>query len=253
MGLAHSPRIITDRLAFLLDASNSKSYESGSYWYDFMEKVSPNSSSGYGSLVSGAIHNSNGYWTFDGTNDSVLLLAEFNDLLPEHSDFTMSFWVNFDTLSQGGYLIKANTTTSFNLMFAPTYSAGTPSNSGGSDIGGATSNVLGIQMQEGAPNYTLFYVTTTSDPISANTWHNIVVVVNPSNNVFRIYVDGVEKGRFNSSTCDGVRSLSSTTFLSGGTSPYFDGKMATFSLHQKALSTSEIQQNYNALKGRYGI
>ena len=34
---------------------------------------------------------------------------------------------------------------------------------------------------------------------------------------------------------------------------YFDGKISNFRIYSKALTTSEIQQNFNALRGRYGI
>ena len=40
MGLAHSPRIVTDGLILALDAANTKSYPSsgGSTWYDLSGK-----------------------------------------------------------------------------------------------------------------------------------------------------------------------------------------------------------------------
>jgi hypothetical protein len=39
---------------------------------------------------------------------------------------------------------------------------------------------------------------------------------------------------------------------SAGTS-YFGGKVAMYLVYQKALTVAEIQQNYNALKGRFGL
>ena len=33
----------------------------------------------------------------------------------------------------------------------------------------------------------------------------------------------------------------------------FNGSIYNFMVHSKALTTSEVQQNYNALKGRFGL
>jgi len=40
---------------------------------------------------------------------------------------------------------------------------------------------------------------------------------------------------------------------SGGGSSHFDGKIANVSIYNRALSASEIQQNFNALRGRFSI
>ena len=65
MGLAHSPRIVTDGLVLALDAANTKSYGgSGTTWTDLSGK-------GNNGDIDGATHNSDGYFSFDGSNDKV--------------------------------------------------------------------------------------------------------------------------------------------------------------------------------------
>ena len=68
MGLAHSPRIVTDELVLALDAGNTKSYPgSGTTWTD----LSGNGNDG--TLLNSPTFNSanGGYLDFDGTNDYV--------------------------------------------------------------------------------------------------------------------------------------------------------------------------------------
>ena len=70
MGLAHSPRIVTDGLVLALDAGNTKSYPgSGTTWTD----LSGNSNTGTLTSMDGNNYNSanGGYLDFDGTDDYV--------------------------------------------------------------------------------------------------------------------------------------------------------------------------------------
>ena len=47
---------------------------------------------------------------------------------------------------------------------------------------------------------------------------------------------------------------SSESFLIGrGLNGYFDGRMSNTQIYNRALSTEEVTQNYNALKGRFGL
>ena len=87
-------------------------------------------------------------------------------------------------------------------------------------------------------------------------WYNICVVLDPSNNKFYTYVNGKLKALFNSSSCDGIKSSSSNFDLGSGTvsgNSTLNGNIAQFSVYSKALSETEVVQNYNALKGRFGI
>ena len=37
------------------------------------------------------------------------------------------------------------------------------------------------------------------------------------------------------------------------TGQFTNGRLSTFSIYNKALSVAEISQNFNALRGRYGL
>ena len=78
MGLAHSPRIITDGLKLALDAGNSKSWNVG-ISSDWTDRVGGHN----GTLVNGTFHNDGpfvdaGYVEFDGTGDYVTSSASSN-------------------------------------------------------------------------------------------------------------------------------------------------------------------------------
>ena len=91
MGLAHSPRIVTDGLVLSLDAGSSKNYNVGisTNWVD---KFGGNN----GTLVNGTYHNDGpfvgaGYVEFVGTGDAVSAPAG-SDFAYGTGDFTIEGW-----------------------------------------------------------------------------------------------------------------------------------------------------------------
>jgi len=73
------------------------------------------------------------------------------------------------------------------------------------------------------------------------------------------YVYGYKNGAFiNSAVLSGggqLKTMSASTTIahSPGTSEYLDGKLATVQIYNRALSATEILQNYNATKSRFGL
>ena len=90
MGLAHSPRIVTEGLVLALDAGNTKSYPgSGTTWTDLSGKGNN------GSLTSMNGNNYNsangGYLDFDGSIDQINC-GSSDDFAFGTGDFTIEFW-----------------------------------------------------------------------------------------------------------------------------------------------------------------
>ena len=89
--------IVTDGLILHLDAGNKNSYPgSGTTWTDLSGK-------GYdGTLTNGPSFNSQGYISFDGSNDYITTA----DIDHGTSQFTLETWVYFSSLSTAAALIK---------------------------------------------------------------------------------------------------------------------------------------------------
>ena len=85
--------------------------------------------------------------------------------------------------------------------------------------------------------------------VTDGNWHYYVVVNDASSNA-KLYYDGELLGTAT------YRNASANTNLTigGNTDTYqWNGSISNFQLHNKVLTVAEIQKNYNALKGRYGL
>jgi hypothetical protein len=216
MGIDYNNVIVTDGLIFYLDAANSRSYPgSGNTSYDL---------SGFGntgSIVNGTGFSStnNGHFIFDGTNDQIQFT---NTILSGSQDFTISSWVQ----SSGG------TGTIFG-----NYPAGN------------------LQMFY-SPSYIGFWLDNNSAYANAPTYYsaNIVnlIVQRSSGTNLAVYLNGqvIKTGSSNST-------IGSTSDFRIGASTanneLFQGKIYNIQVYNRALSATEILQNYNAIKRRYGL
>jgi len=97
-----------------------------------------------------------------------------------------------------------------------------------------------------------------------NTWHNFVYTTNSSGN--KLYLDGIlENPSYVAGTADRNSVFNpynagqtNIGFLLGarqfeGINLYTKSNCGYFSVYNKALTLAEVTQNYNAMKGRYGL
>ena len=223
MATKYNPTIVIDNLVLCLDAANPKSYPgSGITWTD----MSGNENNG--TLVNGVGYSSNdgGSLTFDGSNDYVQCP---NDMFNPNSNFTISAWVNSDVFSStNDYTIVSdyNNTGSFHLRYR---------------------NGTGVQMVD---SYVVEIGTFSSSTLSASTWYNITVT--RSSNTYTLYLNGSSTSTLTSSNTYDRGPQSIGVNYSAGVEAW-DGKIATIIAYSRALTASEVLQNYNAHKGRYGL
>ena len=89
---------------------------------------------------------------------------------------------------------------------------------------------------------------------SFNNWYHLGFTY--SGTTFTAYINGSSIGTATftrqppSSLHYGLCSIDSTNM---GTGAYGSGKMGNFMFYNRALSATEVLQNYNAQKGRYGL
>ena len=88
--------------------------------------------------------------------------------------------------------------------------------------------------------------------LQANTWYHVTSTWNTGTNTVIGYLNGVEK--FNSANTYWATTMPSVTFGNGfsGTR-YFTGKLPNAQIYNRVLTATEVAQNFQAIRGRYGV
>jgi hypothetical protein len=209
--------IVTDGLILNLDAGSLLSYAgSGNSWVD----VSKNNNIGL--LVNGPTYTGSGtssYLSFDGVNDYVQFS---NMLLSGSQNFTICAWVQY--INSNGHIFGNYPAGNLQVFYGPSY-IGLWLNNNSAYANAATYyrsgiNHIVVQRSEGSKLYVwlngVLIKTGISDSSIGNTT-NFRIGLNTSNNE-------AQGGRF-----------------------------YNLQVYNRALRSSEIYQNYNAMRSRYGI
>jgi len=223
MALFHSPRIATNNLTMYLDAANTKSYSgSGTAWND----LSGNGNNG--TLTNGPIFSSSnkGSFLFDGTNDYVNGTSSSSLYT---GDITVEAWIKIDTSPSDWVRI-----------------VGTGGNTGGRTFGlwySATRTLLWQRWGATDPGI-------QSDSLNTSSWYYVVATTSGSSHV--VYVNGAVIG---SASAAGPWAASNETITIGyaGFHTYITGSVGVVRLYTLGLTQTQVLQNFNALRGRYGI
>ena len=222
--------VVRDGLVFYIDAANQRSYPgSGTVWNSL--KNSNNS----GSIDNNPTFSTNnsGFFTFDQVGDKV----NYPSLLSLDALRTVSVWIKTPTtptgtvISEGGKIIMGMSDTQFWIF---------------------KYNTSDSLYSSGNLSYGAYNVSVTS-----NTWYNLTAVMyGTGNNDFYLYVNGQPVTLSYSSTGMGgytnegswmaVNGKSGSTYYN-----YYNGSIASLNIYNRALSTAEVLQNYNALKGKF--
>jgi hypothetical protein len=225
--------IVTNGLVLYLDASNTKSYVSGSTTWNDVSRSGNN-----GTLVNGPTFNSEngGSIVFDGSNDLVEITNSTS-----LTSFTISMW--FKMTGPGSTGGASNTT--YNSLFGI--------NSGLRRILVATSANTGVEegrilVQMGGSNY----FSSSSTATVTNRWNNVVYTWQA--NTATIYINGIaETTQTNSSVTFPAANL----FLGAYSNPVvayaMKGNISQTSIYNRVLTSSEVLQNFNATKSRFGL
>lgn len=230
MAFSRGPSIIRNGLVFAIDAGTTRSYPgTGTSWYDISgngNHATLNNGPTFSLTNSGAI-------ILDGTNDSVTV-ADNSKLKFDSGYFTVEAVINITSISSKQRIV----------------SRGSSSWSQGWHIA-ARSTQWEFECSDGvsSPGNSFLINTTTTVGINCVSW-----TVTPSSAI--LYINGSQLGSTQTIT-EGVAFANSTTtmgigaFESGG--EYLTGRIHTVRLYSRTLSASEILQNYNNTKNRYGL
>ena len=99
---------------------------------------------------------------------------------------------------------------------------------------------------------------TTTNSLSSNTWYHVTCVYEGSSNgssaTARIYINGVEN---NTSSLYADRTGNSqnqtSSFVLGSWDGYLTGNIALSRMYNKVLDSTEVLQNFNYTKDRFGL
>jgi len=239
------PNVVEDGLILALDAGNTKSYPgSGTTWTDTV-------GSNNGTLTNGPTfsRDNGGYLDFDGTDDFVTLGTQINSDITT-TNVTISFWAYIDSTANDEIFVSMESLALGQplIIWYDTSSTYEVQNTGSGDVGGGSTNVITTAVTDASSEKRF---TTSNNALSANTWYNIAVVLDVTNNEFYTYINGVEEAKWTSNNTSGGIKSTTNDFRIGGGSPYLDGRISNFSVYNKALTAAEVKQNFNAIKNRY--
>lgn len=226
--IASSGSGVTSDLMLHLDASNSSSYASNSTsWLD----LSGNSMNG--TLYSGSsvgigptfnVQNQ-GVLTFNGTTDYV----KFSSGYLSTDNLTYEAWVNPGILD-GNFRVLLN--------------------HDGWSRGYIHFQFLGTRLQFALNGESDKYSTYT---FTTNTWYQVAAVYSKSAKTISFFVNG---SLTNTENYGNPPTVTNTSFRIGswnGNDRFYNGKIGLIRIYNRALSSTEIQTNFNGSKVRFGL
>jgi len=232
MAINYNPSIVTSGLALVLDAANTRSYPgSGTTWND----LSGNNNNF--TLVNGPAFSSSRIY-FDGVDD----YASSSYAPVFTGDFSISFWVNFTTYNTYQNIISSANNTGaaygFWVEFGTTRGFVLASGTVGSGALILEDNVVNMQS------------------LATNAWHYVSITRSGNNtNNLKVYVNNVLIGQNTYTATIGVatQNLMIAKYSYDYSSLLFKGYLANLVMQTSALTADQILQNYNALRGRFGL
>jgi hypothetical protein len=218
MGIDIGPIETTDELVLHLDAGNTRSYPgSGNTVYDL---------SGFGNtsaLTNGPTYNSSnlGAFVLDGSNDYILVNSQANIL--SKTAYTKIAFIYISNFSTVNNIISGGFSGQHAFWMFGTDKLNAGHNGAWDTVVGATS-------------------------LSLNTWYFAAVTYSNSTG-WKLYLNGREDGTSaTTTTFTGNQEIVIGAYSSGNN---FTGRISNIQVYNRALSATEILQNYNATKGRY--
>jgi hypothetical protein len=215
MGLNHSPSIVTNGLTLYLDSVNSKSYpSSGTTWND----LSPSKNSF--ALIGSPTFGTDKLFLFNG---STQYATTSNNVL-NSTAYTKCAWFQPQNLSTSNNIMSGN-----NGQHAFWLAGGNKLNSGHNG---------------------LWSTVQSNTTLVVNQWYFGAVTFNTTTG-WALYLNGLLE----------VTNTSTTTFTGTGdvlvaaygNANNFQGQINGAFVYNRVLTADEILQNFNALKGKYGL
>jgi hypothetical protein len=228
--------IVTDGLVAYYDAGKEASQPAtGATWYDISD-IRTNATPS----ASPPTYNSGGYFTFDRVNaqtyrTSALLLTSWTQ------PWTIEVWMYVPSsatwsngTNQSHFVSRGQTTGSWGI------------------IRGSNNNTIHAAIRTDAGVY------QTGGSITRDAWYNVLGTWDGVSTV-STYINGVLDSFDTAIILTGVPDTTdlliggSTTAWAGSPGLYYEGNIAIVTMYNRALSAAEVNNNFEALRNRFGI
>jgi hypothetical protein len=178
------------------------------------------------------------YFSYNGSS-SQISVADNALLEPGSGDWSIEFWVNYSVIAGSSRVLIGKTDGGNSADWG--YGLRTQSNG----------NTL-MEIGNGSTS-----ITTPTSTLTINTWYQVVGVwTNVASNSLALYINGSLIGS-NSHSFTSIKNTTSPLYLGsfngGQFSQWLNGRMGVVRMYNKALTGSEVLQNFNADKSKYGL
>ena len=223
-------------LVLYLDAGNVKSYSgSGETWFDL------SSNSNHGTLINGVGYSSSGGGSlvFDGVDDYVSVPIS-NFFTSYSQQITIETWgyipssATWSNGNRGNIIARGNFAGSHGLWRT------------------TTNNQVSAFFRQSGDTFGSVESTGT---IGRDAWYQLVAVWTGSGS--QLYINGSltnsNSGSLGDTQSNIAFEIGRNTAASGSSGNYFTGNQTGTKIYNRALTASEISQNFNAFRDRFGI
>ena len=227
--ITNIPTIITSDLLIYLDAANPLSYPgSGSVWTSLV------SGGRNGTLVNSPTYTTDGGGciVLDGIDDHISM----STVGVAGSNLSIDYWIKRNANNGYFWVIDNMDQPELRLLFS--------------------NSVLQPYLYD---NGGYILTTASSTTFSTSLWYNICVTI--TNGSQKIYINGgteiiVGTGSYDGAVSGdnaGEHTLGTYNRPGAGYGGYASVKIGSYRFYNRVLTAQEVTQNFNALKGRYGL
>ena len=221
------PDLITNGLVMQLDAANTDSYplpRTGSTWFDISTQGN-----------NGTLYNSP---IFSSENNGCIVLTNVNANVNcngftfNNANLTFSCWAKVNTIGAGySHFISKELALKYRTN--------------------NTTGVVEVLYSSSGVGWTGSISSTR--PILANTWYNLTVTAQ-SNSFVRLYINGTlaASAAFAATLATNSNEINIGSYNRFGPNT-FNGSVAIAQVYNRALSQSEVLQNFNSHRGRFQL
>ncbi len=234
----YGPQIVRNGLILALDAADKNSYPgSGATWTDL-------SGNGYNGTLTNSptFSNSNGgSIIFDGTNDytSTSLDLSWNNT----NSVSISMWIKTGNLSQSkGFLGTGN----FEWQFRQ------------GQYAGANSDLVFVYW-DNSGGHTNGSIPSMSGFFDDTNWKHLTMTWNNSNSTILFYKNGTQifSQVYGNPSANRVSSelmqIGGNVYSWDGVGAYWNGSFSNIQTYNRTLTATEVSQNFNATRNRFGV